>query len=422
LTGVAPAFVAEFLDKNPLQPASYNEMLLTQAAMKGAARNPEETEELIQRMSPGAQKSMAYGMLADALPEKARARKLEILAEALVAARAEKSPEFRAVSIGQVAKRLFMLGDKERATTLLREGEKIASGLSTSAFAGFARGSFATDLALIDLPAALGLMKDLKDPSEFSRHHGNTAHRIAGTHPAEAVRVLDLIKPPRQNEFNQRDHYAIRVCYRMAQADLPAALKLADSIVDVPSRAYALGVMAQGVARAEPKRAAELLRRALGLLEEDAARPDPPQLTSALLAGSVAAALVLIAEQVEPTLVSECLWRAVALQRGHTEDPRQIWRYHHGNNALAMVAARYDGKLAESLLPAATAVFTPREAPLARFLANPQRAVAALEQAPPKDDRERLQLIAYLATDEDGVPRLILNTLGIWRVDVEDFD
>src|SRR5262245_44865302 len=180
--------------------------------MKRASQDPEEAEELIGKMKQDAQQSMAYGMLADALPEKARARKLEILAEALVGARAEKSPELRAVALGQVAKRLWMLGDKARATPLLREGEKIARGLSTSAFAGYARGAFATDLALVDLPAALALMKGLKDRGEFARHHGNTAHRIATTRPAEAVKILDMIPPPGPNEFNQRDQYAIRVC------------------------------------------------------------------------------------------------------------------------------------------------------------------------------------------------------------------
>jgi|GEM_PF-5243577 len=420
LTGVVPDFVTDFLDKNPLQPALYNEMLLAQAAMK---KNPEEGEELIGRMEQGAQKSLAYGRLVDALPETARARKLEILAEALVGARAEKSPELRAVALGEAAKRLYVLGDKDRAATILREGEKIANGLSTSAFAGYARGAFATDLALIDLPAALALMKDLKDHSEFARHHGNTAQRIAGMHPAEAVKVLDLIPPPRQNEFSQRDQYAIRVCYRTAQADLQAALKLASSIVDVPSQAYALGVIAQGVAKTDPGQAADLLRRAFALLEEDAARPDPPQLTSPLVAGSVAAALVLAAEQIDPTLVRECLWRSVALQRPRTENPQQVWRYATGNNALAMVAARYDGKMAELLLPAATAGWVSREAHLAGFLANPQRAITTVEKAPQaKDDREVLQLIGYLATDEDGISRLILNTLGMWRIDVEDID
>jgi hypothetical protein len=422
LTGVAPEFVMEFLEENAL-PADYHEMLLSQVAMKRAAQDPEEAEELIGRMKQGAQKSMAYGMLVDALPEKARARKLAILAEALVGARTEKSPEFRAVSLGQVGKRLFALGEKDRAAALLREGEKIANGLSTSAFAGFARASFATDLAIIDLPAALALMKDLKDSDEFARHHGNTAHRIAGTQVADAVRVLDMIPPPRENQFNQRDHYAIRVCYRMASADLKAALQLSNSIGDALSRAHALGVIAQAVSRNDPKQAAELIRRAFALLEEDAARPDPPQLTSPLIQGSAAAALVLIAEQVDPSLVRECLWRAVALQRPPTDDPQKIWLYATGNNALAMVAARYDGKLAGSLLPAAAAEWVARESQLAKFLADPQRAIAAAEKAPKaKDDRELVQLIGYLATAEDRVPRLILNSLGIWRVDVEDID
>jgi protocatechuate 3,4-dioxygenase beta subunit len=422
LTGVVPDFVTEFLDRHPLRPAMYDEMLRTQVALKKASAGSEEAEELIGRLEQGAQRSLAYGALVDALPAKARARKLELLAEALVAARAEKSPELRAAALGQVAKRLWLLGEKGRAALLLREGEKLAGGLSTSGFAGYARGSFATDLALVDLPAALALMKGLKDRSEFARHHGNTAHRLAAIRPAEAVKVLDLIPPPGQNEFNQRDHYAIRVCYRMAHTDLPGALQLAGSIRDVPSRAYALGVIAHAVARTGPKQAADLMRRAFVLLEEDAARPDPPQLTGPFTQGVAAAALVLLAEHVDAALVRECLWRAVLLWRPHTEDPQKVWRYVTGNGALAMAAARYHGKLAEFLLPSAPAPWASREVLLAAFLANPQRAVAAAGQAAKKGDNREVRLITYLATEEGRIPRLIFSTLGMWRIDAEDID
>jgi hypothetical protein len=113
----------------------------------------------------------------------------------------------------------------------------------------------------------------------------------------------------------------------------------------------------------------------------------------------------------------------VALQRPHTEDPQQVWRYTTGNNALAMAAARYDGKLADFLLPAASTQFYSREAQLAAFLTNPQRTVASAEKGPKaKDNRELLQLLGYVATEEDRVPQLILNTLGMWRIDVEDID
>ena len=79
------------------------------------------------------------------------------------------------------------------------------------------------------------------------------------------------------------------------KAKVPAALKLADSIIDLPSRGHALGVIAHAVSRTDPKQTADIFRRAFAVLEEDAAQPDPPQLTSALTPGSVAAALVLIA-------------------------------------------------------------------------------------------------------------------------------
>jgi hypothetical protein len=265
-------------------------------------------------------------------------------------------------------------------------------------------------------------MKGLKDRGEFARHHGNTAHRLAALRPAEAAKVLDLIPPPGQNEFSQRDHYAIRVCYRMARTDRPGAIKLASGIRDVPSRAYALGVIAHAVAKTEPKQAADLMRRAFVLLEEDAARPDPPQLTGPFTQGAAAAALVLLAEHVDAALVRECLWRAVPLWRPHTEDPQKVWRYVTGNSALAMAAARYHGKLAEFLVPSASTPWVSRERLLAAFLANPQRAVAAAEPAAKKGDDREVRLITYLATEEGRVPRLILSTLGIWRIDAEDID
>ena len=54
---------------------------------------------------------------------------------------------------------------------------------------------------------------------------------------------------------------------------------------------------------------------------------------------------------------------------------------------------------------------------------RPELRGGAVAVAPkPKDDRELLQLLGYVATEEDRVPQLILNTLGMWRIDVEDID
>ena len=85
------------------------------------------------------------------------------------------------------------------------------------------------------------------------------------------------------------------------------------------------------------------------------------RLTSPFIAGSTAAALVLIAEQVDPDIVRECLWRSAALQRIPPKDAEHNWRYTTGNNAIATVAARYDGKLAAAILPKRAALGGARE-------------------------------------------------------------
>jgi hypothetical protein len=424
LAKVDPEFLLEYLSKNPLKGAMEHDNVLLVAVKEWALRRPDDVEEMIGKLQVSYNKALALCEIADGLPDKSRARKLDFLAEALVAARAEKSPEFRTLVLGYVGRRLFDLGEKDRATAVLREGAKLAAGLPTTAWAGFARGSFATDLALIDLPAGLALVKDLKDPSAYWRHHRNIANRIAGTQPAEAVKVLDRIPRPRSHEYNQRDLYAIRVCYRMAGVDLPRSLALADTIIDVPSRAQALGVIAQAVSRTDPKTATDLLRRAYTLLEAGAATEDDPlRLLSPLRAGSVAAVLIFNAAEIDPTLVDECMWRAVALRRRPTEDRQKVWYYLTTNNALAMTVARYDAKLADLLLPAPSAQFEPREGPLAQFLVHPQRTVlAAARSSSPAAARELRALIGYIGTEENQLPRLIHRTLGIWRIDDAYFD
>jgi hypothetical protein len=93
---------------------------------------------------------------------------------------------------------------------LLREGEAVAKELPTAAWAGYARGAFAADLRLIDVPAALALIKDLKNPHEFVRHHGNLAYRLAGAHPPEAERVLDLVRQLTEKGRSERSHHRER--------------------------------------------------------------------------------------------------------------------------------------------------------------------------------------------------------------------
>src|SRR5262249_13885770 len=201
------------------------------------------------------------------LPEGKRAEKLALLNQALVHSRAIKGNDHRVIHLAWIAKRFWALGEKERAGTLLREGQKVAKELPPAAWAGYARGAFAEDLALIDLPGALALMKDLKDPFEYIRHHGNLAQKLGGADPAQAERVYGLLlKGKDARQVYNRDQSAVRVCHRMAPADLPRARKIAETIQDPYYKARAYGVMAQALAKARPKDALGLLDHAFDLL------------------------------------------------------------------------------------------------------------------------------------------------------------
>src|SRR5262249_47853085 len=182
--------------------------------------------------------------------------------------------------LAPVVKRLRDVGETGRADKLLRDNVGTAKELPAVEWAGYARAVFATELAVIDLPAPLALVKDLKDPLEYARHHGNIAHKLAGIKPAEAERVLALLgKPGRVVEGRggppavslAPDEYAVRVCYRMAPVDPERARRLADRITDPCHKARAYGVMAQALALTKPARATELLHQAVRVLAEHVA-------------------------------------------------------------------------------------------------------------------------------------------------------
>ena len=123
--------------------------------------------------------------------------------------------------MGQVAERFLDLGEAERGRAILREGEAVAKQLPKAGWVGYARGAFAEELVQVDLEAALALTKDLADAREFDRHHGNIAHELGGRNPAEAERVLGMVK-----DAFQREQYTVRVVYRMAPVDLERARRL----------------------------------------------------------------------------------------------------------------------------------------------------------------------------------------------------
>ena len=143
---------------------------------------------------PGA-KAIGFIDASKKLGDRDRARALEVLDRALLNARAAKEPDgIKLLLMGQVAEGFLDLGQAERGRALLREGEAMAKQLPRAGWVGYARGAFAEELVQIDLEAALALTKELADADEFDRHHGNIAHELAGRDPAQAERVLAMVK------------------------------------------------------------------------------------------------------------------------------------------------------------------------------------------------------------------------------------
>jgi protocatechuate 3,4-dioxygenase beta subunit len=429
---VDPGRLLEQLEKRPFQNAWFDSYLRRAAALGLLAEAPEEARTLVDSMKDPSFRSMGYLDLDDALPPSKRPEKLALLNQALLHARSIEAGDHRIIQLAVVAKRLWALGEQERATKLLREGQEVARELPTAAWAGYARGAFAEDLALIDLPAALGLIKDLKDPFEYVRHHANLAHKLAGIDPAAAQRVFDiLLRSNDQQQVYQREQYAQRICYRMAPADLPRARKIAETVKDPYFKARAYGVMAQALSRSRQPEALALLDQAFDLLEQHVAS-GKDAFNNLWNAAALAGLMVPVAEQIDPTLVAEFFWRTLSLRaparRGH-EDAWSLEMEAQSQGALALVLARYDRQLAMAFVDEAHR--QPRQGGsgrvmnylLAAALAEPRRAVTMAEKlaTEPNGDYACEQVIKLLLAEGEAVWKAVDRALAQWHVDDEDF-
>jgi hypothetical protein len=432
LARVDPGRLLEELAKKPIRNVWFDSYL-RRAAVEGLlAEALDEARTLVDSMKDHDFRSMGYLDLCDALPQARRAEKLALLDQALLHARAIEAGDHRILQFALVARRLWALGEKDRATKLLREGHEVARELPTAAWPGYARGAFAEDLALIDLPAALDLMKDLKDPHEYVRHHGNLAHKLAGNDPAAAERVFDiLLRRDDQQHVYQREQYVQRICYRMAPADLTRARKIAETVKDPYFKARAYAVMAQALSHDRPREALAQLDHAFELLEQQVAS-GKDSFNNFWNAAALAGLMVPVAEQIDPTLVVEYFWRTLSLRAparpGGSDDSWSVEMDAQARGALALVLARYDRELAMALVEDAHR--RPRQRTsgrlmdyvLAAALADPRRAVALAEDivTQPNGDYACEQVIKLLLADGDARWKAVDRALAQWHVDDED--
>jgi hypothetical protein len=345
LARVDPARTLELTEGKTLTVPFLRGMIRMRVATALIGTAPDEAVAVAESIGDPAGRTLALFKAVDALPASEKTKRLELLDRALISARTARQPTgIRMILMAQVAEHWLDMGLTEKGKALIREVQADAEQLPDAAWPGYAKGAFAEELCQVDLDAALKLTKGLSDSRAFDRHHGNIAHELAGKDPAAAERVLGMVKDP-----YQQDQYTVRVVYRMAPLDLARARRLAAAVVDPVMRGYALGMGALGLAHAKKTaEATALLREAmetLGTVGEYGKSPTRSPCDRA----STAAALVAVAERIDPNLVPETFWRALSLRyprrAEETNDPSGVVDLQ-----VALLLARYDRDVARALV------------------------------------------------------------------------
>jgi uncharacterized GH25 family protein len=437
LAKLDPARVLELIDKKPFKESWYDDYLRRAVAQRLLKDSPDEARTVIEAMQSPESRASGYLDLADALPADKRAEKLELLGQALLHGRNVPEADHRLVAVSQVARRLRELGETEQAAKLLRGGQETARNLPTVEWPGFARAYFATQLAAIDLPAGLALIKDLRDDFEYQRHHANIAVGLAARDPAESERVLGMVKPPDRLSTGAPAPYTslapittrVRICSRMAAVDPERARRIAEQTSEPTYKAHCFGVMAHALAKSKPDAAAELLRRAFDVLAAHV-ESGRDQFNNYSDAASLAGCLVSVAERIDPQLVPEFFWRALSLRTPRpSSDDFSDGRNAGADAALALALARYDRAVARVLLEPGKG----RAAEIIKWghgssffpawaVTDPHGAAKLLERLPEgnQGDYARLSVIGLLTADGDELWKKAYERLGLWLVDTED--
>ena len=191
----------------------------------------------------------------------------------------------------------------------------------------------------------------------------------------------------------QRDHYAVRVVYRMAPLDLARARRLAESISDPSLKGFGLGMMALRLTEVGKDAAHDVLESAYESLESSS-RMSQENSNSIYHPGSIAGVLLPVAERVDPGLVDEYLWRSLAMRPPIPWETNPSGRSAYADVLLAMMLARYDRPIARSIVePIARGtgqapVYFSRQGELyaAAAVIDPKWAAAIVEALPDDPD------------------------------------
>ncbi len=363
-----------------------------------AQTDPEEAAAVAESIADPAGGATALIEVADALPNDQRDRKLALLARAALQVKQAPVSGRRLRLMGDVAERWYELGEIANAQKLFAEGLILANQLPDKSHPG--RGLFAVRLARVDLPAALAIAKDFPARSDVGRDAilHNTAFRLAGVNPAEAQRLLSQIP-----KVKGRSWLPPRIVWTMAAADPERARRLVEQrqqYFDDPTIYLFLALGLKSRDEQSAYEAAQIAIRGIDRLMQEG-----PEYAAF---GGVRGIVLPIVEQIDPSLVPELFWRAVAT-RPPIGNPRVLREWQPA--FLVQLLAWYDREVAQVLFERVRADLdntddrvlaadpTRTDDFLGWVLLDPRAAVARLEKVPvnPKFEQNADFTRTYLA-------------------------
>lgn len=303
---------------------------------------PEQAQELAQATADAYWRTLLYLGTCDARAD-APGRQREALADALLAARAIEDAYHRAWALREVSIRFFDVGDREIGAALVREARELLAAAVEKGLDPRLEGTIAPALARVDAPAALALAEKQENARTRDIFLSEVACSLAAENPALAERAIDQV---RQYPFE----WCAGAVHRMATVDPERTERIARKFSLPTRQAYLLGLVAHAQADVHRELAARLLEEAYGLLERSLAEGTADARDSACV---TAAALLVMVERVDPTMIDHYLARTLAMRpprppRPPQGDPRGSYESQIAEMAIAI--APYDRQTARWLL------------------------------------------------------------------------
>ncbi len=405
LVNADPAGVLEKLESARFSEKGPESRLRVDIVVAMAASDPEEALAVAEAIADPRVRAAAIIRAIDTLPDSQRGRKVTLLDRAALHARATPDPVQRLREMGDVAARLYDLGEVARSKALFSEAQTTANRLPDKT--DTQRGAFAGQLALVDLPAAMAIARDFETSRTLRRSLFPLAYRLMEKDPAYAERIW--------KEFQGGVVLGAveRLCWKMATVDPQRARRILDAFPwnQDPGLCVFLALGAW-------KRDETAARQALdeGIRRMDRLMQGQPERSLDIVQNVLPAV-----ERIDPKLVPEFFWRGVAL-RPPTGNPRTTSAYSPA--FLIEHLAWYDREVAAALFePSRQRIEQTDDRDLAtwntEFLAwslfDPRAAVARLERIPVSRDP---------APDANAARLVVADSLGrtygarwrdIWR-------